>query len=350
MTDRTFRFWGPGFLLCNFAFFPEVDFFALGLFGFGLCTFWKLRGFFLSLIPLCGFAVLHHSPFELVLEGSLIFTFWITALVSERDLLLQQSMLAQMDARTASLQHLEDELGKAHELSVKTQLAMTEKNSQLQKELEELQSDHSSILILNEVLRQTSARHVREEEEMKIRIADLAKEVEMLQKELDRPLASQNADLMKELNAARVKQEQTRLINETLVRLYARETLKAKEADQEIGSLKEQLRAQRPQNNPFLSEELAYAKEKLAALLQIEPKYRQLRDQYEERNEVLHETRSQLFKADTELQKLKIEKEEIELNPIPREIVQELERLEEENLQLQELITLLSTSSHEKKK
>lgn len=348
MMEKTFRFWGPAFLLCNFAFLPELDFLALGLVGFYLCNVRKIRGCAYSLILLCGFALLHNSPFELAIVASLALTFLITALIAERETLAHQSLIAQMDARSASLQHLEEELAKTHETTVKTQLAFTEKNTLLQKELEELQSDHSSILILNEVLRQTTARHAKVEEEQRIRIQNLTTEIEVLKKDLDRPLATQNGDLMKELNAARVGQEQTHLINETLARLYARESLKAKEADQEIGSLKEQLRAQRPQNNPFLADQLAFAKEKLAALLQIEPKYRQLRDQFEERNVVLHETRAQLFHTDTELQTLRIENEEISLNPIPAEVVFELERLDEENQQLQELVTILSADQKKK--
>jgi hypothetical protein len=349
--EKTFRFWGPAFLLANFALFPEPEFFAVGLIGFCLSTFWSLRGAALSLIPLCGFAVLHHEPMQMCLAASLAITFMILGLVAEREVLTHQSLLAQMDARTATLTHLEEELEKAHQYNVKAQLTLTEKNTQLQKELEDLQADHSSILILNEVLRQNTARHMKEEEEQKIRIEDLTKEVQMLQNELDRPLASQNADLMKELNAARVKLEQTQLINETIARLHARQVLKANETEQENGSLKDLLRAQRPQNNPHLVDELAYAKEKLEALLQIEPKFRQLRDQFEERNEILHLTRSQLFKADTELQKLKMEKEEAELNAVPMEFAFQIERLEEENQQLQELVTLLSESpSNEKKK
>jgi hypothetical protein len=225
------------------------------------------------------------------------------------------------------------------------------------------------------------------------------------------------SELMNELNAARYEKEQTHLINETLARLYARETLKAKEANEEAGALADQLaaahrevrRIEQPlkeqlnvtknevatltsqfekavmdanegrlalqkltevqternflrerlqaateelahrQKGPHDAQELAHVREKALHLSQIEPLFHQLKKQFEEKAHVLHQTRSHLFAADTELQKLRMEKAALELNPLPKEVECELqdfgkqiEFLEEENIQLQELVTLLS--------
>ena len=81
----------------------------------------------------------------------------------------------------------------------------------------------------------------------------------------------------------------------------------------------------------------------------MEPLFKQLKKQFDEKNQILHETRSNLFVTDTELQRLKIEKEALELNPLPKEVERELETLsehvlalEEENQELQELISVLT--------
>jgi len=65
-----------------------------------------------------------------------------------------------------------------------------------------------------------------------------------------------------------------------------------------------------------LSEMLVLAQEKIQTLSQVEPLYIQLKKQFAEKNEILQQTRADLFKADTELQALKLEKEQISLTPV----------------------------------
>lgn len=434
-------FWqilGPISLLCTVALAARswipVDLLVLALIGLYLCARWQMRGCVYALISLGIAALVRHAfvssqhLWELGLEASLGCAFLITALAFEKGSLFIQSLTDQIETRGAALQNTEEDLAKEREAALSTQLSLQEKIDSLQKELEEMQSEHSSLFILNEVLRKTSARHLEENRKvveelldaqrflgaLKIRSEALEKEVARLSSE--EGLVRQNGDLLKELNAARSQKEQTHLINEMLARLHAKESLKAKEAyeqlqasQQEIAQKEEQLALARGEmkmlsvhleqtaldlqnaraaqetvveiqtQNNFLRERLEAAEremallqkrkdpelenqvallqkekeeleEKIHALSQIEPLFKQLKKQFEEKNQILHETRSELFKMDTELQNLRIEKGEAALrfNPIPNEVCEEMEELDgesrqlvEENRELEEIITLL---------
>lgn len=428
MKEKTIRFfereltiWGPLFLFCTLT--MEVDLFLITVVGFYFSARWQFRGALYALVFLALTAVIRHAFFisdghilQLGIEGSLACGFFITGLSFDEKTFFIDSLLKQIETGQATIENIEEERVKAQELTTAQQIAYQEKIAHLQKELEELQSDHSSILILNEVLRKTSARQVLENEfllEQKKQIPLLKEEIARVEKELawinnSDGLAQQNKELMNELNTARLDREQTHLINETLERLYVRENFKAKEADEEASVLSEQLSAAKHevqkvvkqadekiagliqqlefmQNeiqvareelasarneiqrlekepkvvvpDPEIVEQLDYAQKKMVHLSQMEPLLKQLKKQFDEKNQVLSQTRADLFKIDTELQKVTIEKTALELNPLPKEIEEELQdlseqiaNLEEENEQLQELITMLNSSSEEASK
>ncbi len=457
------QLWGPAFLLCTIAFASQgaipFDLLAIALAGSYFCARWKSKGFVYSLVLLGLGSIVKHCLIpsghlqELGWESSLALSFFIFTLVFEESEAVAEALSAQINSGKASLKNLEEELEKEREASVANQIAAQDKIGLLQKELEEISSEHSSILILNEVLRKTAARQSQETEKLSDvsqsqmhQIAVLQTELNDCKKEVSRikasdALAIENQKLMKELNAARYEKEQTHLINETLARLHARENLKVKESTQRIETilsekmevqqrLQEELAATRTEVKIYsgnheqavreldrtrtslkelsevytqknflqerlqsaeneiallrqkaeqaqkdqkeeqkvdraavqkaealekeraeLLEQLAHAQEKSHALSQIEPLYKQLKKQFEEKNQILHQVRSELFKTDTELQKLQMEKQQaaLQFNPVPPELTNELEaldlklqELEEENRELQELITLLS--------
>lgn len=524
LSQIPFSIFGPICLICTFALSAKVpmpfDLLFLALSGLYLSARWQMRGFVYSLILLAlGGGIKHFlldsgHLWQLGIEGSLAISFFITALSFEESSSFIQSLISQMDASSSVVRNLEEEISAVREQATAQQMALQEKVAVLQKELEELQTDHSSILILNEVLRKTSARHAEEKEALgetslnqKAQISILQLNLETVEKELKRlsnseSLIVENKQLTKELNAARLEREQTHLINETLARLHAKESLKAKELSeqihavleekqktlQQLGSaqsevemftkrleqmalerenarvslmqmadikteknfLQERLKAaeaeiallKQKSQDPLLlaqlqdlqnervqfqeqiailqqktdvqmqelieqrtyfqeqildfqqkadarvqelqnerlqfqeqiallhqkaeepkahlleeerahfQEQIAYAQERLQTLSQIEPLFNQLKKQFEEKNQILHQTRSEFFKADTELQTLRMEREQnlLQLNPVPKDLLEELanseeeiERLEEENKELLELVTLLNT-------
>ncbi len=428
-------FWtllGPISLLCTVALAAKTaipsDLLLIGLIGTYLSAHWGQRGCVYALVLLGAGSAIRHCflssdhLWNLGLEGSLACAFFITALAFEQGAAFIESLNTQIDTRSASLQNLEEELEKTRQQATEQQVSFQEKIIVLQKELEEIQTDHSSLLILNEVLRKTTARHREENEAFSQTNLDNERQIGLLQLEIDgtkkelqrlsnaEGLIAENRQLTKELNGARLEREQTHLINETLVRLHAKESLKAAEASQQVhhwneekrklqeliaiargeqemlsGRLEQAMTEREKMRNSLLQldevqtqrtflherlqaaevemahlqqkathsaecaelqEQLQFAQEKITSLAQIEPLYLQLKKQFEEKNQLLHQTRSQLFKIDTELQAVRLEREQIDLLP-EEEIValeQEITTVEEENRQLYELIAVLNES------
>lgn len=525
--ENEIPFWsilGPVSLLFTFALSAKssipFDLLFLALTGLFLTARWQKRGCVYALLLLVAGSAIRHCflpsshLWNLGLEASLGCAFVVTALAFDHGLAFIQSLTAEIEAVAGTVKNLEEELSRSEEESALLQEALQEKAAAAQKELEELEAEHSSILILNEVLRKTAARQTEEKDSLaeiamdqERRMAQLKLETSSLEKELGRlrasdALAIENRGLQKELNAARIEREQTHLINETLARLHAKEHQKVREAQEEIFKAQEEarlskdelsfaksevemltahmervasereqvrmaleeakevqiernflrerlesaerevavLRETQPQEKDWaakeselaqrialfeqakvdkkaqlqaeksafmqqiaaleqakadqvaqiqaeraalvqrialleqakaesdaqgqrmselevqkeaakaeaekahLREQIGFLQEKMQSLAQIEPLFKQLKNQFDEKNKVLHQTRSDLFKADTELKTLHIEKEQ-SAQFIPEEIIQldeELVRLEEENQELQDLVSVLS--------
>lgn len=330
------------------------------------------------------------------LEVSIGCSLLITSLSFQSGLQFVQSLISQKEAQSSSLQNLEEELSKQIQSALTQQIALQNKLQETQKELVDIQEEQSSLFVLNEVLRKTAVRHTEEKEALEEKSLNQQRRIAMLQadllnveKELERlshpeSLAQQNRQLFQELNAARYQREQTQLINETLVRLHAKESLKAKEAEglktmldqalqekealrSSLGTLEDvqtekrflQDRLTKAQNEmDHLKAQLAQETARIQAVVQEKeaeiqqakaradsgPLLLQLRQQFEEKNKVLHETRSALFRVETELQALRLEKEELllQVDSIPPAVQEDLSRLEEENLELEELVSLLT--------
>ena len=268
---------GTIFLLCTIAFAVKsaipFDLLFVAAVGLFLSARFQMRGCCYALVLLGVAGALKHAFFiddhlwHLGIEGSLASAFFITALSFEQGAAWIGSLRSQMEARTAAVENLEEELLKEQQSAQEQQIAFQERVALLQKEFDELQAEHSSILILNEVLRKTVARQVREKG------------------------GSIDAQPIRE-------------------------------TDQETVH-----------------------------------KLKQLKVQFEEKNQVLHQVRSDLFKSDTEVQQLRMEKKAFELSPLPKEVEREMESLgaqlvylEDENRELEELVTVLSDPMKRKKK
>ena len=430
---------GPLSLLCAFVLAAKsplpYDLYCASLLGIFLSARWHFRGCFYGLAVLVAVGVfkhwmgdLHHF-WRLGLEGSIACSFFITALAFENSSLKLEALYSQLAAKTAALAHSEEDLVKTREDAAHRQMLAAEKLDNLQKDIEEIQAEKGSFEILNDVLRKTTAKHqdekvLIEESSMqdKKRLAQSHFEIEKLQREVSDLKNTEHelekSELLNELNNARVEKEQSHLINEKLVRLHAKESMKAqvaldqlhavveekrslqlqlKTAIQEAESsmhackkaaeeeekhkaaleqmgrlhqeklfLQERLRSaevelsllkKTPEESASLRKErdqlasqLASAQEKIHFLSKLEPLHKQLKAQFDEKNQILHETRAALFQVDTELQTLKIEREQRDLqhNPIAEplcnefiELDKELVALQKENEELQSLVSHL---------
>lgn len=408
---------------------PLLNFDLLIIAGFGLilCATRQMRGCLIALGLLVLSALIKHCCidahhlFQVCLECSLAFSLLITALISQEAVGSAELLQEQMTRKAETIQFLEEDIVKQREKGAEETALHQKKLLENQEQIEELQKELSALQILNEVLRKSTAQALVNSEKMsselkssECRTGLALEEIDSLQKELSRvsntsDLAEQNRQLFHELNAARYKEMQTHLINETLARMLAVHTDKTQECEQLQASLKEtqnqllektkeyqelkeltkeiqeqgaealakkqqelQLKteecislAQKNQelqqaskaSEPIRIDELV--SKKMAQSEKIESLHKQLQAQFILKDLVLQQTRSQLFHTDTELQRLQRElsEKQIHEDPLPPPLRKDWESLEEEkahlleeNTHLTELVTHLMASSKKKVK
>jgi hypothetical protein len=300
--------------------FP-FDLYLSGAAGLYFCSRFRLKGcsYALMLLALSGllshlFLETHHF-LRLGLEASLACSFFAAALSFEEEGEGWSAMEAQLRARASAIQNLEDELGKARELLLETQLASTAKADELRKNYEEIAAEKSSLEILNDVLRKANAAHFEEKGVFEKQALEEGRRL---------------AEVTRHLERIRLETAQSKEAAH----------LEADRCLQEIEALK--------MDRSEMQERLAFAEKKVQDLAKTEALYRQLKTQFEEKNHVLQETRALLFKAETELQTRALEKEE-QSTFLPEELRGELDRcdqemaeLQEENRHLQDLVTELT--------
>jgi chromosome segregation ATPase len=498
-------FWqlvGPLFILCTFALAPQNYFiFFAGVTGLFLSAKYRNTGFVISCMILVGTALMQHfyhyafSLWEIGLEASYAMALFITAQSSARHQNLVKSLFSQLDTKDSVVLNLEDEFSKTRLEITRQQIQAQEKIDALQKQLDEIQSEQSSLLMLNEVLRKTTATHMNKKDsltdelyQLQSRLSHEINEKESLKAKIANSDLSAHQQLVEELNAVRRDHQQAHTIKETLERLHTYEQQRAHAACEQLSVVeqervqllqkiaeleKERLNSQSQPNEQIenqlrqkiahlekelieaqthstlekeqisnqlherieqLEEELltvqnqttlekeevekqfqqklallfernaqlnsekehfsrleAQLQQKMAsfveeiaqmqnmidplkqdlaekeqAVISLEEKlkkveghskvdllYKQLRAQFDEKNEILHQTRSELFKLDNAYQALQIDITQMDFG-VPRDIVIELQKevnaLQEENQNLQSIVTTLSESDSKVKK
>lgn len=359
-TDRKTALWqilGPLFIFTAYALAPHnALLFCVGLTGLFFCEMKQMRGLNFALPLLIAASFIEHMwltsshVWQAGLELSYGIAFFITAYHAEERVTSLQSLSTKATIQQSSLENLEQELQQFQQESASQKMLSSEKIASLQKELDEGRAEFASLEILNEVLRKTTERAHQERALALQTLATLQHRLDFLSQQITK---EENPSEMQELlNQARLDREQAHLISETMARLHARENFRARTLEEKVQALQEA-------NSELPAADLAHLQEKVKALTAVETLYKQLRAQFAEKNETLHETRAVLFRTDTQLQTLQLEKEQRELHfdPVPKEVQRELsllekERaaLEEENRTLQELITHLMESSPSQKK
>jgi DNA repair exonuclease SbcCD ATPase subunit len=323
--------------------FP-FDLYLAGGIGLYLCSRFRLKGcsyalMLLALSGICGHLFLEtHHFLRLGLEASLACSFFVAALFFENQEEGSSGLESQLASRAAAIQNLEEEISKTRVSLVEMQLASSQKIDELQKNYEEITAEKSSLEILNDVLRKANAAYFEEKKtfdsqalDNERRLASSQRDLEKLQEELTH---------FKEIDLAAAKtQRDLKTLQEELTRFKEIDLPSATRSLKEIEDLK--------MDRAEIQGRLAAAERKVQDLAKVEAQYLQLKTQFEEKGRVLHETRCQLFKAETNLQTLAIEK--AEQNSLPEHlriefarVEQEIAALEGENRQLQDLVTHLT--------
>jgi len=365
----------------------NYDLLFVAILGLFLTAKWRVQGCVAALLLLAFSIAAKHvlvptnHIWQAGLEGSVGIALFISALVFERSSKWAASKQSEMERNEKTILFLEEDLSQQKELTAQEIAAGAEKLAGLRIQLEEAESQVSALQVLNDVLRKAAAKSIEAKEaaELQGRMFDrreglLLEEIDFLQKELNRlgnesALAQQNKQLFSELNESRLLEAQTHLINETLVRLHAKENQKVREFEGKFLALEEEMQhlltqiansdqalaSMQAERNELKSEvellqqrpapvsedltaALAAQQTRLEQYAQVELLYRQLKVQFEEKNQILHQVRKELFRTDTELQTMKqrAQEKELDVNPVAKEVCLEMELLEEENALLRE--------------
>jgi hypothetical protein len=340
----------------------NYDLLFAAFFGFFLCMKRGIKGCAYAFVLLGLSMVTKHlwidtnHLWQLGLEGAVGISLFVGTLCAEQGTQALQTQKSQRDLKQQTILHLEEELAAEKKQAALEQMQLREKLVQSQEALEETQKELFSFQMLNDVLRTAAAKLTDEKEIFSEKLLQLERlasqqrlELNEVQQELDRfsnenALAQQNKERLEELNAARFKEAQTHLINETLVRLHAKVSGQKEEIQAELVAVKKELEERKNVPAPLPIE--------VAAPLppsHFEQLYRQLKVQFDEKNQILHETRAQLFRADNELQTLQIaiESDALEKDPLPASFRSEIDQLAEEHQILEELVTHLMHSAAE---
>jgi hypothetical protein len=243
---------GPIFLICALFLTGKLtsvinyDLALVSIVGLILCARWHLKGF-LYAISLLLFSIVgkhllirDHHVWQAGFELSVALAFFTTAMIFQEDATAIDALSATSEAQRQTIMYLEEDLAKIKESSSNDALIFSEKSIELRSQLEEALSESSAYQILNDVLRKATAKTLDEKvllssqfQHSERRSGHLLSEIDSLQKELARIgnesfIVQQNAQLFKELNEVRMKEAQTHLVNETLVRMHRNESLKVR--------------------------------------------------------------------------------------------------------------------------
>lgn len=262
--ERGFLSWlviGPLSLFCTFAFssfFPfRLDLFFAAAIGLFLSFAWQLRGCVYALFLLIITSLIHHllvpkdHLWQLGIEMSIGFAFFITALCTEEKKAKELSLKSLVETKSSAIINLEQDLAALNEEFSQEKILLQDKIVKLQKEIEETGVDHASILILNDVLRKKAAYIDKELKEAKIekqggdfKVAHLQSELAFLKKELalfqEKGEFSELAQRIEEINQYRYLLEQRELDLEALKRRLKEESLKASHAQDQLAAIFEE--------------------------------------------------------------------------------------------------------------
>lgn len=285
---------GPVFLLCTLAITSWLNpqelshWLMAATLGMVLSVFYRMRGCIYAICLLAAFSFWKNGWFfdqellHLGLEGSFVCSFVIMALSTDQRKAFIQSLTEKSSAQELTIGHLEQNLSKLMQSSQDQQISFQEKIAIKQKELEEAQSELSSILVLNEVLRKTTAVQLKESQQRadslidrERKIAFLLSERSELQLQLeklknDSQITLENEKLFEEINQVRCDYAQLELLHENLTESYSQKAKVAEEAEKSLEEMTQEKELLRQQvvslesENEFLRQDVKQLSEQIS--------------------------------------------------------------------------------------
>lgn len=380
---------GPIFVFCTTIVglqrHANFDLILLAIFGVIFCLKSSMRGWIYSASLLLIGAMIKHAFFtsfhlwQFGIEGSMLLGFALTAYASHILLSKEKKVFLQIESKEQTIRNLEEELSIARESSLNDQISFHEKISTLQKDLDENFSEVKSLKVLNDVLRKTSAQTLVEREEMAQKCLDqetenrsIANDFQQFKRQSQEQLSAkeeQNQTLSKRLEEIQENVIQNQKFREQLLSDFETKYLSLQEMNQNLQlecqalqekyakdelkrtAVQEELQNKNQQITQF-EQTIHGFQDRLKKADQKESIYLELKKQFEEKNRVLHQTRSELFSIDTALQSYLIDQDlqktgepTLEEHRLCSELIaleEENQTLDQENQILSQLVDILS--------
>lgn len=402
------QFWillGPLFLslslfLSTFSLVSNKDLFGLVIVGLWLCLVKRSKGLLYTLSLLLVLIVikhwnLSHHLWQFGLEMSIAFGFIISYISFDFATDLVGSLNFSNTKFNQEILVLKEELNKERDFHQRQHKNFKFEMERLNLQLEEKISESNSLKELAQNLRELIKENEKEKEKILSSIKEKDKYLLSLRQEIEDmkeqiltledqdALQLRNKELLDELNNCRVEKEQGLSINQSLAKMVSDETELRRQKEEELKNVLEHLSASErtiaslyndinllkkelsiPQNlSSQMKEEdkqlLAKYEKKIMELKKIESFYRELKTQFEDKKRVLDETRKELFltrekmeeyKKEQELQLLDENSQLVQIEKKMGSYAEEIVRIEDENFQLQELVTALVKKDNLNKK
>jgi hypothetical protein len=362
---------------------PMGDLWLLAFLGWIICVAFPKKGFFVAVSILTVFSILHHMKlttlhlWTLGLESSLALSFLISYLSANQ---LQQKLFSLTEENESLGQDLValDKSSKTEEekLALRQKILEQEK-SQLTTKLDEKTALVTSYLALIEDFQKKNQERVDNREELVMENQENQKKLETLARDYQLGVD--------ELNEYRKENHQQKLINEALAKTLQQELgkkdkekedlvkekflleetlLQAKKEQEMLKRSLQEKEHRQDQEKDLRKEESEGAVSKVSeeiehVLKEKEAVYKQLKDQFIQKNEILHKTRKQLFQAEEKFaakckdaEELCLTERSLEEKALLRDLQsmeEELTSYQEENQTLLDLIACISLETTSKK-
>jgi len=357
----------------------NLDLVIFAIAGTFFCMKARMRGWVYSALLLFLWALIKHAFFieshhlwQMGIEASMLVGFAMSSAAMEQIRCKEMNLAAQIDSKESTIRNLEEDLAKTRQEALEGQVTLRDRLSELQKEFDENRSEISSLQVLNDVLRKTTAQTNQEREEIaqkfiekdcqafsfaekfekqKIEIAQLQEKtaerefelnrlydqmqgwtermaerdqaIELLRDQLQAESGQlQNKILDREFELNRLKEQTQDWVGRIAERDQAMQLLKERlqseevllqekilEWEFELNRLKDQVQSEAEQI-AGRDQAIQLLQERLQAAAQKEVLYLELRKQFDEKNRVLHRTRVELFQANTALEAFCLEQEQ----------------------------------------
>jgi len=362
LADRV-QFWvllGPIFLLLSLFLtslskgtIPNFDLWVVVMIGFILCWSYPTNGFIISftllIFSMAGkhYFLSSHHLWQFGLESSVALGLFITSSSFKKMMNLVKTLDTNRQNLLENIALLEEELKKEEALHLEQHRLAQDKIERIKTQLEEKEVELLSLKNLHDSVKDTHTQAYEEKQSLAEECLAKTKEIALLKEKLShqekmlitKPSTKISHDILQELTELQNQRVKTKTLEQIISKLFFRKT--NTDEDSEVYEKR-------------YDETIDEYEQHLSDKKRFEHLYKQLKSQFKQKSDLLHEARKEVFTLQEKLSVIKLNQTEEDLEPSAyhNELIErismlekELTILEAENEQLENIIDVLSSSN-----